>query len=196
MPLRYTTAPSSRLSFSVGAERVLGSAVNVRRNHVVTYFDLPLGPYRMTVASSPSPYPSWAGPDRHALSEKPAEVHDTAGGTPVSRYFQVLPAGRRSTVAACAAGGASPRTAIAGTIARASARRPPHVVARRAGTGRAEVIVGSPSVPLRVSLPSDVRTQGQDARVFALNCPLSARRDGKCCVAHSSDHTECQTRAE
>src|SRR6266702_3509823 len=48
-------------------------------------------PKLMIVASSPSPYPSWAGPEGHRLSSKPDALQAVPWSVPSSRYFQTEP---------------------------------------------------------------------------------------------------------
>ena len=55
VPLRYTTAPSSRRRFSVTALSDAVFTVTCLRKYVVRYFDVEFGPKDTTVASSPSP---------------------------------------------------------------------------------------------------------------------------------------------
>src|SRR5687767_4249173 len=88
-PFRYTTAPSSRRRRRVNAAKAEGLAtVNARRKYVVTYLALAFGPKETTVASSPSPYPSWAAPDVQDPSAKPAARQAVPWFDPLSRYFQ------------------------------------------------------------------------------------------------------------
>src|SRR5436190_11623301 len=54
----------------------------------------------MIVASSPSPYPNWAGPLVQELSLKPVAGHALFWFEPSSRYFQTAPVGTNVTDAA------------------------------------------------------------------------------------------------
>src|SRR5262245_33565510 len=92
LPLRCTTAPSSRSTRKLRLAKAAALETGkVRRNQVVMK-RLVEGPPLTTVASSPSPNPSWAGPLAQVLSLKPRMRQALGRDAPLSRYFHTAPA--------------------------------------------------------------------------------------------------------
>src|SRR5439155_246483 len=65
------------------------TTLNARRKYVVMNLLLALEPKLTMVASSPSPYPSCAGPLFQAPSLNPVACQAVPWFVPLSRYFQV-----------------------------------------------------------------------------------------------------------